>query len=64
MENIKIFACKTAEPFAKGICEHLGIEMGKINITKFKNDNTFIQIEETVREKDVYIVQTTVPPVT
>ena len=63
MENIKIFACKTAEPFTKKICDYLGLEMGKINITKFKNDNTFIQIEETVREKDVYIIQTTLPPV-
>ena len=30
---------------------------------KFKNDNTFVQILETVREKDVYIIQTTKPPV-
>ena len=63
MENIKIFACKSAEPFTQKICDHLGIEMGKIKTTKFKNDNTFIQIEETVREQDVYIVQTTIPPV-
>ena len=63
MENIKIFACQSAEPFARKICKHLGIEMGKITTQKFKNDNTFIQIGETVREQDVYIVQTTQPPV-
>ena len=63
MENINIFACKSAEPFTQKICDHLGIEMGKMKTTKFKNDNTFIQIEETVREQDVYIVQTTTPPV-
>ena len=63
MENIKIFACKSAEPFTQKICDYLGIEMGKMKTTKFKNDNTFIQIEETVREQDVYIVQTTTPPV-
>lgn len=63
MENIKIFACKSAEPFTQKICAYLGIEMGKMKTTKFKNDNTFIQIEETVREQDVYIVQTTTPPV-
>ena len=63
MENVKIFACKSAEPFTQKICDYLGIEMGKMKTTKFKNDNTFIQIEETVREKDVYIVQTTTPPV-
>ena len=30
---------------------------------KFKNDNTFVQILETVRDQDVYVVQTTKPPV-
>lgn len=63
MENIKIFACNTAEDFTKEICDYLKMPMGKINIMKFKNDNTFVQIEETVREQDVYIVQTTLPPV-
>ena len=63
MENIKIFACQSAEPFTEEICKHLNVKMGKINTQKFKNDNTFIQIGETVREQDVYIVQTTQPPV-
>ncbi len=63
MENIKIFACPTAEKFTQEICDYLKIPMGKMNVMKFKNDNTFVQIEETVREQDVYIVQTTMPPV-
>ena len=63
MENIKIFACPTAESFTKEICDYLGIEVGKINHMKFKNDNNFVQILETVRDKDVYVVQTTKPPV-
>lgn len=63
MENIKIFACNSAEEFTNGICEKLGLEAGKINSFKFANDNSFVQIKETVRGKDVYIVQTTEPPV-
>ena len=63
MNNIKIFACKSAENFTKEICDCLGLQMGKINSMKFKNDNNFVQILETVREQDVYIVQTTEPPV-
>jgi len=63
MNNIKIFACPTAEEFTQEICDNLGIEMGKINHTKFKNDNNFVQILETVRQKDVYIIQTMRPPV-
>ena len=30
---------------------------------KFKNDNNFVQILETVRDKDIFLVQTTEPPV-
>ena len=64
MENIKIFACsKEAEGFTKEICDSLNLPLGKIDITKFKNDNTFVQLGETVRDQDVYLVQTTTPPV-
>ena len=63
MNNIKIFACNSAEKFTKEICDYLGLEVGKINSMKFKNDNNFVQILESVREQDVYIVQTTIPPV-
>ena len=63
MENIKVFACKSAEKFTKEICNCLNIPMGQISSIKFANDNNFVQILETVREQDVYIVQTTEPPV-
>ncbi len=63
MENIKIFACKSAENFTKEICDYLNLPMGKIDSFKFKNDNNFVQIRETVREQDVYIVQTVEPPI-
>ena len=64
MENLKIFSCSdSAEKFTEEICNYLKIEKGKINRMKFKNDNNFIQILETVRDKDVFVVQTTEPPV-
>ncbi len=64
MENLKIFSCSdSADNFTKEVCDTLGVEVGKINRMKFKNDNTFMQLQETVREKDVYFIQTTTPPV-
>lgn len=64
MENIKIFACSEyAEPFTKEICDYLDLPMGEINRMKFKNDNNFVQLLETVREQDVYLVQSNTPPV-
>lgn len=64
MDDIKVFACsKSAEKFTNEICNCLKIEPGKMHRQKFKNDNNFVQILETVREKDVYLIQTTEPPV-
>ena len=63
MKKIKIFACNSAEKFTKEICDCLDIPMGEIDSFKFKNDNNFVQLKETVRDYDVFIVQTTEPPV-
>lgn len=64
MDRLKVFACsESAEKFTNQICEYLKIEKGKINRMKFKNDNNFIQILESVRDKDIFLVQTTEPPV-
>ena len=63
MRDIKIFSCPSAEEFTDEICEYLNLLKGKMNVMKFKNDNTFVQILGTVRDQDVYVIQTTKPPV-
>ena len=64
MDDVKVFAASdSAEQFTNEICNYLGVQPGKANRIKFKNDNNFVQILETVREKDVFVVQTTQPPV-
>lgn len=63
MKDIKVFACHSAEEFTQNICNYLKIKMGEKESIKFANDNTFVRIKESVRGKDVYIVQTTEPPV-
>lgn len=63
MKDIKIFACNSAESFTQEICDTLGLPLGKKESFKFTNDNNFVQLLETVRDQDVFIVQTTMPPV-
>jgi len=63
VEKIKIFACNSAEKFTKEVCDCLGLPLGERDSFKFKNDNNFVQLKETVRDYDVYIIQTTQPPV-
>ena len=63
MENIKIFACNSAEEFTQEICDTLNLPLGTKESFKFANDNNFVQFKESVRDQDVFIVQTTQPPV-
>ncbi len=42
---------------AQEICDHLGIPLGKADIRRFSNENIFVQIQENVRERDVFVVQ-------
>ena len=64
MKDMIVFAAsESAEKFTKEICDYLGLDLGKVTRQKFQNDNNFVQILETVREKDVFVVQTTEPPV-
>jgi len=48
---------------SRAISETLGIPLLKANITVFSNENIFVQLLQTVRSKDVFIIQPTCSPV-
>ena len=54
---IKIFAGRTGEPFARRMCDYLGTQLGDSYTKKFSEGNIFVRINESIRDKDVYIVQ-------
>ena len=47
---------------AKEIAAKLGVELGKISVGPFPNSETRVQIEESIRGTDIYIVQPTSEP--
>ena len=55
--EIKVFAGTSGKSFADRICEHLNIQLGKSYAMTFSEGNTYVKIEETVRDKDVFIIQ-------
>jgi len=59
---VKIFSGTANQPLARAICQSIGLELGKINITAFPDGETFVKIEENVRGEDVFVVQPTAPP--
>ena len=62
-EMLRVFSGSSNPQLAQDICRHLGIESGKAKIIRFSNNNIKIKIEENVRNKDVFIIQTAAPPV-
>ena len=61
-DNLKIFSSGANTPLAKEICNHIGIPLSQIEISRFSNDNLFVQVQESVREKDVFVVQSLTHP--
>jgi ribose-phosphate pyrophosphokinase len=45
------------------ICRKLGTELAKAKISRFSDGEVRIQLEENVRGKDVFLIQSTCPPV-
>ena len=60
--DFRLFAGSANPALAKEIAAILGVELGKITIGPFPNDETRVQIEESIRGTDIYIVQPTSQP--
>ena len=55
--DIKIFAGSSGLAFSKKMCKYLGVNIGDSEVITFSDGNIFIRINETVRDKDVYLLQ-------
>ena len=57
MPNIKVFSGSSHPDLAQKTVERLGINVGKTVLKKFSNQETSVEIGESVRGEDVYIIQ-------
>lgn len=48
---------------ASDICKELGVPLGAAKMERFSDGEIFVRFNESLREKDVFIVQTCAPPV-
>ena len=62
-KEMKIFSGSASHALTQGICAHLGIEQGKAFVGQFSDGETRAQIGENIRGKDVFIINSTSPPV-
>jgi ribose-phosphate pyrophosphokinase len=63
LDELKVFTGNANPDLARGICDYLKIPLGKSEVFKFSNENTFARILENVRECDVFVIQPISSPV-
>ena len=61
--KLKIFSLSSNRPLAEKIAEAVGLELGKISISRFSDGEVKVNVEESIRGAHVYIVQSTSDPV-
>jgi ribose-phosphate pyrophosphokinase len=62
-KELKLFSGKANPALAKEICAYLGIHLGEATVSSFSDGEARIRIEENVRGADVFVMQSTCPPV-
>ena len=63
MKELKIFSGRANPKLAEKICAFLNLPMGRISLTDFPDGEIAVKILEDVRGRDVFIIQSTCPPV-
>lgn len=61
--ELKIFALNSNRPLAQKIADEVGVELGKLSVDRFSDGEIQINIEESVRGDNVYVIQSTSAPV-
>jgi ribose-phosphate pyrophosphokinase len=62
MDDVKLFSGSASKVLAAEISQKTGISIGKCRIRRFADGEIKINIDENIRGRDVFIVQSTHPP--
>ncbi len=62
-QELSVFGGNAHPALTSAICDYLGRAPGKIEVFEFSNENIFVQIEENVRQRDVFLIQPIAAPV-
>ena len=62
-KRLMVFAGRSHLELAASIAEHLGVELGAIETADFKNGETYVRYDESIRGSDIFLVQTGCDPI-
>ncbi|RKP49800.1 ribose-phosphate pyrophosphokinase [Cohnella endophytica] len=61
--KLRIFSGSSNPLLANKIADHLGLPLGKIKLSRFKSGEVYVHYEETIRNCDVFLVQSLSHPI-
>lgn len=61
--NLKLFTCNSHPELAAEVASLLGVDLGKCTVSKFSDGEIQVNIKESVRGRDVFVMQSTGEPV-
>lgn len=61
--NLKVFSLNSNRGLANEIVNHIGVDLGKSSVSRFSDGEIQINIEESIRGSDVFVIQSTSEPV-
>ncbi len=62
-DELKIFAGSANKDFTTAVCQHIGIPAGKAAVTVFPDGELLVKLDEDVRGRDCFVIQSTCTPV-
>ncbi len=62
-DQLTIFGGNSNPELTDEVCAYIGLPRGRVEVFKFSNDNTFVRIGESVRQNDVFVIQSFAAPV-
>ena len=62
-DNLKIFSGSSNPGLARAVCKYLDIPLGGVKLERFPDGEKFIKLEDDVRGRDCFVVQSTSNPV-
>ncbi|WP_313237587.1 ribose-phosphate diphosphokinase [Sporosarcina ureae] len=62
-DKLKIFSLTANEPLAKEVADQVGLPLGKLSVKRFSDGEIQINIDESIRGCEVFVIQSTSNPV-
>jgi ribose-phosphate pyrophosphokinase len=63
MNGLKVFGGTSNPALAEAICRYLGVSLGRARIEEFPDSELIVKLEDDVRGRDVFVIQSTCHPV-